>query len=242
MSDRFLAYAKACYSEFFLTKDKHRKLIQSKARADREKVANVPFRDCEVPPTTASSGPPPLAPRVVKTPVAPGQAIKPAARKRKNASAASKPSPKSNINGSSDNDGDEDSIAPEDSMLDSAEYTVGGEEDEDDTDIFSPTLSPDRLIVDSKVTSDGLTLYKTAKGEWLSEIQLKRLANIARNSRLLMELGLEDAKLSLRPRGLAADEDKEPEAEGDREFSVARARTSIIPRKSHPRASKKDVT
>lgn len=230
-----MAYAKACYSEFFLTKDEHRKLIQSKARADREKLANVPFRDCEVPPTTASSEPPPLVPRVVKTPVA---------RKRKNASAASKELPKSSSNGGggSNNDGDEDSVAPEDSILDSAEYTVGDEEDGDDTDIFSPTLSPDRQIVDSKVSSDGLTLYKTAKGEWLSEIQLTRLANIARNARLLMELGLEDAKLSLRPRGLAADEDKEPEAEGDREFSVARARTSIIPRKSHPRASKKDIT
>lgn len=226
-----MAYAKACFSEFFLTKDEHRKLIQSKARADREKVANVPFRDCEVPPTTASSEPPALVPRVVKTPVA---------RKRKNASAASKALPKSSSNGGSNNDGEEDSVAPEDSILDSAEYTVGGEEDGDDTDIFSPTLSPDRLIVDSKVSSDGLTLYKTTKGEWLSEIQLTRLANIARNARLLMELGLEDAKLSLRPRG--ADEDKEPEAEGDREFSVARARTSIIPRKSHPRASKKDIT
>lgn len=144
---------------------------------------------------------------------------------------------------SNSTDGDEgDSVSSTDSILDSAEYTVGDEEDGDDTDIFSQTLSSDRLIVDSKVTSDGLALYKTADGKWLSDIELHRLANMARNSRLLKELGLDDANRISRPQGRTGDEEQELEAEDDREFSVARARTSLPPRKSHPRVSKQDIT
>lgn len=64
-------------------------------------------------------------------------------------------------------------------------------------DIFSLNLPPDRRVVDSKDTAGGLTLYKTADGDWLSDIELNRLANIARNSRIMSELGLEEAKRQL---------------------------------------------
>lgn len=55
---------------------------------------------------------------------------------------------------------------PEDSSLDKAQYTVNANDNDDAMDIFSPALPPNRLIVDSKVDAGGLTLYKTAEGEW----------------------------------------------------------------------------
>lgn len=208
----------------------------------------MPFLDSPSSTSSNKPSPPPVAPNVTKTtipasvtrkPVAPSAKKKSNARRAgKHVSAASETLPSSNSTG-----GDEgDSVSSTDSILDSAEYTVGDEEDEDDTDIFSPTLPSDRLIVDTKVTSDGLTLYKTADGSWLSDIELHRLANMARNSRLLKELGLDNANRISRPQGRTGDEEQELEAEDDREFSVARARTSLPPRESHPRVSKQDIT
>lgn len=115
-------------------------------------------------------------------------------------------------------------------------------DDDDDMDIFSPTLSPERRIVESKVASDGLVLYRTAQGEWLSEAELRRLANMARNARLLSELGIEDAKRRLTARSGGQEEEKEPELEDDRAFSVGRAQPSLAPRERHPRQSKQGVS
>lgn len=131
---------------------------------------------------------------------------------------------------------------PEESPLDEARYTVSDDDEEDIMDIFSPKLPPNRLIVDSKVVAGGLTLYKTAEGTWLSDIELNRLANIARNSRIMSELGLEEAKRHLATKPRKQVEEKEPEPEDDREFSVARARTVLPPREHRPRGSKQDIS
>lgn len=153
----------------------------------------------------------------------------------------------SNPDGDSDSSSDSDSGGPDVSLLDKSEHIITDHENDDgddDMDIHSPTLPTNRRIVDSKVNSDGLRLFKTAKGEWLSEAELYRLANMARNARLLSELGIEDAKKSLttRPGGRAGDEGKEPELDDDRAFTIARTRPTPSPRERHPRQSKQGVS
>lgn len=153
----------------------------------------------------------------------------------------------SNPDGDSDSSSDSDSGGPKVSVLDETEHIITDHEDDDDDDdmdIHSPTLPPNRRIVDSKVNSDGLRLFKTAKGEWLSEAELYRLANMARNARLLSELGIEDAKQSLttRPGGRAGDEGKEPELDDDRAFTVVRTRPAPTPRERYSRQSKQGVS
>lgn len=139
---------------------------------------------------------------------------------------------------------DDDEGETETSALDTARYTVDDSEEYDEMDIFSPLLSPDRRIVDSKI-SGGLTLYKTANDQWLSEAELQRMANIARNAGLMRELGIEEAKrpFTARPATPRDDDDGNAlEVEDDREFAVARSRTTLQPRESLPRQSKQNVT
>lgn len=127
-------------------------------------------------------------------------------------------------------------------MLDTAKDTISDTEEYDETDIFSPLLPPDRCIVDSK-DSGGLTLYKTAEGRWISEAELHRFANMARNARLMKELGIEEAKrpFTTRPVG-QEDDDNALGAEDDREFTISRPQTTLEPRERRPRQSKQDVT
>lgn len=138
---------------------------------------------------------------------------------------------------------DDDVGETEASALDTARYTVDDSEEYDEMDIFSPLLSPDRRIIDSKI-SGGLTLYKTAEHQWLSEAELQRMANIARNASLMRELGIEEAKRPFTTRPAAREDDDENalEVEDDREFAVARSRTTLEPRESRPRQSKQNVT
>lgn len=219
----------------------------SKAREDREKYANVPFPDSDVSSDVSPTAPPPdISPS--------SNAKKPAARKRTRVSKGRKRTRKgdgasagalrTDSDSNSNSDSDSDSGDPKVSALDEAVNIISDHEEDDDMDIHSPNLSPDRRIVDSKVNSDGLRLFKTAKGEWLSEAELYRLANMARNARLLSELGIEDAKqgLTTRPGGRAGDEGKEPELDDDRAFTVARSRPTLSPRECHPRQSKQGVS
>lgn len=150
----------------------------------------------------------------------------------------------SNPSTDSESEDDCDSNQVQSDGLDGARYTVSDNEDWDEMDIFSPHLPPGRRIVDSKESAGGLTLHKTAEGQWLSETELHRLANMARNARILSDLGIEEAKRRLTTRsGRGEDEDdKEPEVEDDQEFSVAPTKTAVIPRERHARKSKENVT
>lgn len=123
--------------------------------------------------------------------------------------------------GESDSEHDDDS-EPEISMLDTAKHTIDETGEYDETDIFSPLLPPDRRVVDSK-DSGGLTLYKTAKGCWVLEAELQRFANMARNARLMKDLGVEEAMrpFTVRPTGREDDDENAPEAEDEREFTLA---------------------
>lgn len=210
------------------------------AAEEREEVANVPFSE-----VSASTGPSSTNPTPVLPPSIPSASRKSTSHKkmpaRKKTTAHERVHNVDEATSQVSLSSNASIEIPEDSSLDEARYTVNANDDDDAMDIFSPALPPNRLIVDSKVDAGGLTLYKTAEGKWLSEIELERLANMARNARILMELGLEEAKgrLATRPRG---GEDKEPEPEDDREFSVARTRAALPPREHRPRLSKQDIS
>lgn len=224
-----------------------RKLL---ALEDREKLANIPFPDSAV---SASAEPSYKNPPPPQTPSISNAARKTNARKdtaanKKIAATASKKATARKRTRGNDNAAEaslasnSNSDSPQESTLDEARYTVSDDDEEDLMDIFSPKLPPNRLIVDSKVGAGGLTLYKTAEGNWLSDIELNRLANMARNSRIMSELGLEEAKRHLATKPRKPVEEKEPEPEDDREFSVARARTALPPREHRPRGSKQDIS
>lgn len=234
--DKFKAFAKACYSEFLIASKTIELTFRLTAAEEREELADVPFDDNEDPASTEPS-PTDLPPSIPSASRKSTSHKKTPARKKTTSHKRAQnvddaPSQVSlNSNASIEN--------PENSSSDEARNTVNAEDDDDAMDIFSPALPSNRLIVDSKVDTGGLTLYKTAEGEWLSEIELERLANMARNARIMTELGLEEAKsrLATRPQG-----DKEPEPEDDREFSVARTRAALPPREQRPRLSKQDIS
>lgn len=205
------------------------------ARQDREKLANVPFLDNDDSASLTSSlkvtAPAPSSASTISR----KQTVRRRVRNNDGAALTG-----SNSKSGSDDDSDNDSEQSEDSESNGADKdTVSNVNDIDDMNIFSPSLPPNRRIVGSK-DRGGLALYRTEDGEWLSETELRRLANMARNARLWANLGLEEAKRHLISR--PHDEGKDSEPEDDREFSVARTRVSLPPRERHPRASKQNDT
>lgn len=143
------------------------------------------------------------------------------------------------VDSESEDDSDNDDHRLE--GMDGASYAISDKVVCDEMDIFSPHLPRERRIVSSKESAGGLTLHQTADGQWLSETELHRLANMARNARLLKELGLDEAKRALTTRSGRRD-DEEPEVEDDQEFSVVRVKTSVAPRERHPRQSKQNIS
>ena len=115
-------------------------------------------------------------------------------------------------------------------------------DEEDFDDLFSPNLPPERRVVKEKVSESGLTLYKTMAGEWVSILQLRRLANIARNKQMMAKIGIPE---SLEALGIRAPTDHgnshEPSSE-DGLFRIGNIRPSLPRRVQHPRASKQGVS
>lgn len=191
----------------------------------------MPFSDNDNSPSIIQSSTNP-----VQTPrTTPNASQKPTVRKR--ARKAEVVASSTSSDSDSDPREDDDSLDP--LALDAARYTVSEGAECDDMDIFSPLLPPDHRVVETKDSLSGLTLYKTAKGEWLSEAELERLANMARNAQLLKDLGIEEAKRRLTAR---PENDEEPEPEDDRDFSATAIRAMPPPREHHPRQSKKVVS
>ena len=136
---------------------------------------------------------------------------------------------------------EEDLVDGYDGYDDDEEEHVVDEEDFDD--LFSPNLPPERRVVQEKVSEAGLTLYKTVVGGWVSLIELRRLANIARNKHTMAKMGIPE---SLEALGIQAPTDHgnghEPSSD-DGLFRVPNIRPSLLPRRvQHPRASKLGVS
>lgn len=125
-------------------------------------------------------------------------------------------------------------------------------DEEDFAELMSQSLPPERRVVDKRVSEGSYTSYRTQTGSWLTYYELKRLANIARNTSLIDALGIPEAgsRLTARPAGghevrrhVMADENDDYSEAGSGPSRSRQASASVpCPRAQLPRTSKNQTT
>lgn len=73
-------------------------------------------------------------------------------------------------------------------------------DEEDFAELMSKTLPPARRVVEKKVSEGNYTKYRVQTGSWVTYYELKRLANMARNTAMIAALGIPEAASNLTTR------------------------------------------